>query len=177
MLHLLQVHIAAPVVFLFFAGFSLMVIYSSALAFMVDSNLGRSSAAIACNSFFRGVSSTCPRCCLDNVCDPDLLPLLLVPQLTAFVLSECALPIRDRIGDGGLYTLFSGILAISGGVFIVLAFKGKDWRTNPDHRFFGKDKKTSAVVEAEKGERVDEAQRAVDAEEKREAKVPPPSQP
>ena len=30
---------------------------SSALAFMVDSNVGRSSAAIACNSFFRGVSS------------------------------------------------------------------------------------------------------------------------
>jgi hypothetical protein len=53
-----KVHIAAPVVFLFFAGFSLMVIYASALAFMVDSNTGRSSAAIACNSFFRGVSAS-----------------------------------------------------------------------------------------------------------------------
>lgn len=50
-----KVHIAGPVIFLFFAGFSLMFIYASALAFMVDSNTGRSSAAIACNSFFRGV--------------------------------------------------------------------------------------------------------------------------
>jgi hypothetical protein len=44
-------------------------------------------------------------------------------QLTAFVLSECALPIRDRIGDGGLYTLFAGILTISSAVFILLAYK------------------------------------------------------
>ena len=125
-------------------------------------------------------------------------------QLTAFVLSECALPIRDHIGDGGLYTLFAGILAISSGVFILLAYKvsrhpplgrrlaapdldlwpvvrhqGKEWRTNPDHRFFGKDKKTVAPIDEEKvvGASSGEAQRAVDAEEKREAQVPAPSVP
>ncbi|KAL7413574.1 major facilitator superfamily domain-containing protein [Mrakia frigida] len=136
-----KVHIAAPVVFLFFAGFSIMVIYASALAFMVDSNVGRSSAAVACNSFFRG--------------------------LFAFVLSECALPIRDHIGDGGLYTLFSGLLTISSGVFVLLAYHGKEWR-DPNHRFFSKDKSLESRTEA---------QEAIDSEEEREAKVPAPSVP
>lgn len=102
-----------------------MVIYASALAFMVDSNVGRSSAAIACNSFFRGVSlvSSLTTFLFVRVADSPAPASPWVTQLTAFVLSECALPIRDRIGDGGLYTLFAGILAISSGVFILLAHK------------------------------------------------------
>jgi Na+/melibiose symporter-like transporter len=63
------------------------VIYASTLAYLVDANPGRSSSAVACNSFFRG--------CL------------------ACIFSQVALNIRNAIGDGGLYTLFSGLLVIS----------------------------------------------------------------
>jgi hypothetical protein len=55
-------------------------------------------SAVACNSLFRG--------------------------LFAFIMSEIALPIRNGIGDGGLYTLFAGLLACSSCTFVFLAFKG-----------------------------------------------------
>lgn len=69
-----RVHVAAPCVFLFLCGlFSVCVsdsyskvkdrrlnvctrwIYSSTLAYIVDSNAGRSSSAVATNSLFRGI--------------------------------------------------------------------------------------------------------------------------
>lgn len=82
-----KTNIAGPVVGLFFAGFSLMFVYSSTLAFLVDSNPGRSASAVSCNSFCRGVG--------------------------ACVMSQVAIPIQNAIGDGGLYTLFAGILCLS----------------------------------------------------------------
>lgn len=106
-----KVNIAGPVIALFFAGFSIMVIYSSTLAYLVDANPGRSSSAIACNSMFRGVC--------------------------ACVASQVALSIRNAIGDGGLYTLFSGILVFSCLGFIVIIRKGKQWR-HPDWRWRSK---------------------------------------
>jgi hypothetical protein len=86
-----KTNVAGPIVALVFGGFSLMsaedvlcritsiadiylrhprVIYASTLAYLVDANPGRSSSAIACNSFFRGTF--------------------------AFVASQVALPIRVR---------------------------------------------------------------------------------
>lgn len=49
-----QVHIAGPIGVLFFLGATLMIIYASTLAYIVDANPGRSSSAVACNSLFRG---------------------------------------------------------------------------------------------------------------------------
>jgi hypothetical protein len=87
-----KTNVAGPIVALVFGGFSLMsaedvlcriasiadiylrhlrVIYASTLAYLVDANPGRSSSAIACNSFFRGTF--------------------------AFVASQVALPIRDQL--------------------------------------------------------------------------------
>lgn len=55
---------------------------------------GRSSAAVSSNSFVRG--------CL------------------ACVMSQIARPIQDAIGDGGLYTIFAGMLALSSlGIMLV----------------------------------------------------------
>ncbi|KAG7562297.1 hypothetical protein FFLO_02285 [Filobasidium floriforme] len=97
-----KTNVAGPIVALVFGGFSLMVIYASTLAYLVDANPGRSSSAIACNSFFRGTF--------------------------AFVASQVALPIRNSIGDGGLYTIFSGLLALSCLGFWVVIANGQAWR-------------------------------------------------
>jgi hypothetical protein len=106
-----QVNIAGIVISLFFAGLSVMLIYASTLAYLVDVNpvcpqfpsstrlkradeQGRSSAAVSSNSFVRG--------CL------------------ACVMSQIARPIQDAIGDGGLYTIFAGLLTMSSlGIMLV----------------------------------------------------------
>ncbi|BEI85444.1 hypothetical protein CcaverHIS002_0508450 [Cutaneotrichosporon cavernicola] len=97
-----KVSIAGPVVGLFLAGFSLLFVYSSTLAYLVDSNPGRSASAVASNSFARGV--------------------------VACVMSQVAIPIQNAIGDGGLYTLFTGVLAMSCATLILVAYRGKGWR-------------------------------------------------
>lgn len=51
-----HVHVAAVVIILFFSGFTLLWVYSSTLAYIVDSNPGRASSAIAMNSCFRGIA-------------------------------------------------------------------------------------------------------------------------
>ena len=63
------------------------IIYAGTLAYLVDSNPGRSAGAVSCNSFVRG-SLAC-------------------------VLSQVAIPIQNGIGDGGLYTMFAALLALS----------------------------------------------------------------
>ena len=73
-----EVHVAGPVIVLFFLGAgehvspsppfanfeltltgpttaAIMVIYSSTLAYIVDANPGRSTSTMACNSLFRGL--------------------------------------------------------------------------------------------------------------------------
>jgi MFS family permease len=95
-------HIAGPVVGLFLAGFALLFVYSSTLAYLVDSNPGRAASAVACNSFMRGA--------------------------VACVMSQVAIPIQNGIGDGGLYTLFTGVLGLSCATLVLVSYKGKGWR-------------------------------------------------
>ncbi|OCF74236.1 hypothetical protein I204_04606 [Kwoniella mangroviensis CBS 8886] len=102
-----KVHIAGIVVCLVISGFALLWIYSSTLAYLVDANPGISSSAVSLNSLFRGVM--------------------------ACIMSQIAVPIRNGIGDGGLYTLFAGLLALSCAGLILLAYKGEKWRS-PDHK-------------------------------------------
>ncbi|KAI0632989.1 MFS general substrate transporter [Trametes polyzona] len=97
-----HVHVAAICVTLFFAGFFSISIYSSTLAYIVDANSGRSSSAAASNSAFRG--------------------------LFAFVASEVAVPIQDAIGDGGLYSLWTGLMIVSELLILLVWWKGGTWR-------------------------------------------------
>ncbi|ODO09168.1 hypothetical protein I350_02768 [Cryptococcus amylolentus CBS 6273] len=103
-----KVHIAGIVVCLFFCGFSQLWIYSSSLAYLVDSNPGISSSAVSCNSMLRGICGC--------------------------VMSQIAQPIRNAIGDGGLFTLFAGVLALACGCNLLLIVKGEQWRS-PGHKF------------------------------------------
>ncbi|KAH9891990.1 MFS general substrate transporter [Cubamyces lactineus] len=103
-----HVHVAAICVMLFLSGFFSISIYSSTLAYIVDANTGRSSSAVATNSAFRGLS--------------------------AFVAAEVAVPLQVRfsnlvaIGDGGLYTLWGGIMILSELLILLVWWKGGAWR-------------------------------------------------
>jgi len=94
--------IAAICVMLFIAGFSSLWIFTSTLAYIVDANTGRSSTAVAANSAYRGV--------------------------LAFIAAEIAIPLQDKIGDGGLYSFWAGLLVIME-ILVVLVLKfGHQWR-------------------------------------------------
>ncbi|TFY58682.1 hypothetical protein EVJ58_g6267 [Rhodofomes roseus] len=97
-----HVHVASICVMLFLVGFSQISIYSSTLAYIVDSNVGRSSSAIATNSFVRG--------------------------LTAFVATEVAVPLQNAMGDGGLYSLWGGLTLVCDLLIILVWWKGGRWR-------------------------------------------------
>ncbi|KAH9922611.1 major facilitator superfamily domain-containing protein [Fomitopsis serialis] len=68
----------------------------------VYANVGRSSSAVASNSFFRGLS--------------------------AFVATEVAVPLQNSIGDGGLYSLWGGLTLISELLILLVWWKGGQWR-------------------------------------------------
>jgi hypothetical protein len=77
-------------------------VYSSTLAYIVDANAGRSTAAVASNSAFRGISG--------------------------MIASEIAAPLQDAIGDGGLYSIWAGLLLGVICMIWVVILKGKTWR-------------------------------------------------
>ncbi|KAF9558957.1 MFS general substrate transporter [Agrocybe pediades] len=95
-------HLAPLCVFLFFGGFFNIWIYASTLAYVVDANAGRSSTAVAANSAFRGVF--------------------------AFMSIEAAVPLQDNLGDGGMYSVFAGLLLINSLIILLLWWKGAQWR-------------------------------------------------
>lgn len=83
-------------------------IYASALAYIVDANPGRSSEAVATNSCFRGVS--------------------------AFIFMEAAVPLQNSIGDGGLYSLWAGLLVLCELLLLLVRVRGGSWRVNAEER-------------------------------------------
>ncbi|KAH9924619.1 MFS general substrate transporter [Epithele typhae] len=97
-----HVHVAAICVFLFLSGLFSIAMYTSTLAYIVDANTGRSSSAVAVNSFFRG--------------------------LAAFVATEVAVPLQNAIGDGGLYSLWAGLMILSDVFLLLVWWKGGVWR-------------------------------------------------
>ncbi|KAG1830025.1 vacuolar DHA amino acid exporter [Suillus variegatus] len=97
-----RVNVAAMCVMLFLVGFLSIWIYASTLAYIVDANTGRSSTAVATNSSFRGSF--------------------------AFVATEVAVPLQDSIGDGGLYTLWAGLMIITNCIILLVLYKGRKWR-------------------------------------------------
>ncbi|KAN0130193.1 Major facilitator superfamily domain containing protein [Lactarius tabidus] len=103
-----HIHVASLCTALFFIGFFTTWIYSSTVAYIVDANPGRSSAAVATNSCFRGVA--------------------------AFVFTEIAVPLQDSLGDGGVYTLLAGILVLCELVILLVRLRGGTWREAADER-------------------------------------------
>ncbi|KAI0258411.1 MFS general substrate transporter [Gloeopeniophorella convolvens] len=103
-----HIHIASVCVMLFFSGFFSIWIYSSTLAYIVDANPGRSSAAVATNSCFRG--------------------------LAAFAFTEAAVPLQNAIGDGGLYSLWAGVLVLCEVLLLLVRWRGGLWRERAEER-------------------------------------------
>jgi hypothetical protein len=121
-----RVHVASLCIALFFIGFfttyvnphylafppdmthDFRWIYSSTVAYLVDANPGRSSAAVATNSCFRGVA--------------------------AFAFTEAAVPMQDSLGDGGLYTFWAGILVLCELTILLVHLRGGAWREAADER-------------------------------------------
>ncbi|EPT00310.1 hypothetical protein FOMPIDRAFT_1123038 [Fomitopsis schrenkii] len=97
-----HVHVSAVCVMLFLSGFLMITIYSSTLAYIVDANVGRSSSAVSTNSCVRGLSG--------------------------FVAAEIAVPLQNSLGDGGLYSLWGGLVVIAELLIILVLWKGKAWR-------------------------------------------------
>jgi len=103
-----HVHISAICVFLFLCGFFLIWSYSSTLAYLVDSNNGRSSTATALNSAFRGTF--------------------------AFVATEITVPLQNSVGDGWLYTIWACLMFLSGLFTMFVWWMGGQWREAAEAR-------------------------------------------
>ncbi|KAG1763587.1 MFS general substrate transporter [Suillus occidentalis] len=82
--------------------------YASTLAYLVDANPGRSCTAVATNSSFRGS--------------------------LAFVSVMTAVPLQNALGDGGLYTVWAGVLVVTELLVILVLRKGESWRREGEER-------------------------------------------
>ena len=88
--------------------------------YIVDANVGRSSSAVAANSSFRGVSAF--------VAAEIAVPLQVgLSELHRRVVS-CSRVLQDAIGDGGLYTLWAGLMLLAELMILLVLWRGKKWR-------------------------------------------------
>ncbi|KAF8884888.1 major facilitator superfamily domain-containing protein [Gymnopilus junonius] len=95
-------HISVIVVKLFLGGFLNNWLFSIIMAYIIDANPGRSSTAAVAASAFRGV--------------------------LAFTAAETAVPLQDNLGNGWLFTIWSGILSLAGVCTLIVWLKGAQWR-------------------------------------------------
>ncbi|KDR77423.1 hypothetical protein GALMADRAFT_65924 [Galerina marginata CBS 339.88] len=102
------VHVSVICIFLFLSGFFSTWIYSITLAYIVDANTGMSSTAVAANSAFRGMA--------------------------AFIGTEIAVPLQDGLGDGWLYTIWAGLMALTCAFMLLICRKGEQWRNQAELR-------------------------------------------
>ncbi|KAE8221824.1 hypothetical protein CF319_g4884 [Tilletia indica] len=97
-----SVNIAAVCVVLVLLGTAQFSVYACTLSYVVDSNKGRGSSAVACNSAFRGS--------------------------VAFVASEIAIYLLNAMGNGWLYTGWAIALGTTQLALFFVAFQGPRWR-------------------------------------------------
>jgi hypothetical protein len=96
-------------------------IYASTLAYIVDANVGRSSTAAATNSACRGTGAF--------VAAEIAVPLqvrLPTPRWSLFSSGF----LQDAIGDGGLYTIWAGLMVVTALLILLVLYKGEKWREN-----------------------------------------------
>ena len=98
-------------------------IYSSTLAYVVDANTGRSSSAVASNSCFRGTTAFIAA----EIAVPLQVCTLYWRSLTCCETSH-ALITQNAIGDGGLYSLWDGLMVLAEVLILVVWWKGGAWR-------------------------------------------------
>ncbi|KAG1818699.1 major facilitator superfamily domain-containing protein [Suillus subaureus] len=103
-----HVNVAVICVMLVLIGFSSIWMYTCTLAYLVDANPGRSCTAVATNNSFRGS--------------------------LAFVSVVIAVPLQNALGDGGLYTVWAGILIVTELMVILVLRKGESWRKEGEER-------------------------------------------
>ena len=103
-----KLHWAGAAAALFVSGFGVLFIYASSLAYLVDANPGRSIAATASNSSFRGFAG--------------------------MISAEVASPLRQFLGDAGLYGLWAGLLIIAELMVLLVIWKGQRWREEEERR-------------------------------------------
>ncbi|KAG0263020.1 hypothetical protein BG011_009417 [Mortierella polycephala] len=99
-----ELHLAAPLVGIFLVGFGMMLVYASTTTALVDANSenNKAAAAVACNSFARGV--------------------------TGAIGGFTALPMLDAMGNGWLYTFWAFMTIIGSVGLVVMVVKAKSWR-------------------------------------------------
>lgn len=97
-----HLNVAIICVMLVLVGFTSIWMYASTLAYLIDANPGRSTAAVATNSSFRGS--------------------------LAFVSAMIAVPLQNAWGDGMLFTAWACVLAAAELLIIVVVHKGESWR-------------------------------------------------
>ena len=99
-------------------------IYASTLAYIVDANTGRSSSAVASNSCFRGTTAFIAA----EVAVPLQVCTTIRAVNTSCVDSSHALIAQNAIGDGGLYSLWAGIVLLAEILILLVWWKGGAWR-------------------------------------------------
>ena len=52
--------------------------------------------------------------------------------IAAFVFTEAAVPLQNSMGDGGLYTLWAGILVLCELLLLLVRLRGGAWREAAD---------------------------------------------
>lgn len=94
-------------------------IYSSTLAYIVDANVGRSSSAVATNSAFRGLFAF--------IASEVAVPLQ-VRFTASSIFNGLLTTIQDTIGDGGLYSVWTGLAILAELLILLVWWKGGAWR-------------------------------------------------
>ncbi|KAG1745209.1 major facilitator superfamily domain-containing protein [Suillus lakei] len=103
-----HVNVAVICILLILIGFSSIWMYTTTLAYLVDANSGRSCTVVATNSSFRGS--------------------------LASVSIMIAVPLQDALGDGGLYTVWAGVLVMTELLVMLVLRKGESWRRESEER-------------------------------------------
>lgn len=97
-----QVPVYGPCIVMFFAGLSVIWLYSPNLTYIVDSSVGMASSAVSCNSAARGIAG--------------------------FVATQTAQPLLDSIGNGPLYSIWTGLLIMAELALLIVWKRGRRWR-------------------------------------------------
>ena len=120
--------------------------YSSTLAYIVDANNGRSSTAVALNSAFRGVFAF--------VATEIVVPLQVCTVLWCYKIFSYILPLgccrrwyaffflarlekkgySSLLFVGWLYTIWAGLMSLSGSLIMLVWWKGVQWREAAEAR-------------------------------------------
>ncbi|SPO34575.1 uncharacterized protein PSFLO_00046 [Pseudozyma flocculosa] len=97
-----QLHISISCVALFVVGLAQNWAYSASLSYILDTNPGRTTGTVACNSLFRG--------------------------LMACIGSAVTSPLQQSIGIGAMFTGWAVLVTVATAFAMMLMKRGKQWR-------------------------------------------------